>query len=221
MILLLQALPKLEGPASEDYGGLVPDRMLYMRPEAAQALLLIEADTDGLIYTDVYRSPAEILQAYSTRPGTQPVAYSFHGYGGCVDVDVDATLKKLGTDYGGLITIMEARGFHCHRRDNESQKSESWHFNFLGADAPALLALTTDDHATWSQPAEAMIQKWYGPELRPSDQEVDAMLRQVGVSDVRTFQRKWALVVDGVAGPVTRRVLAFVTATLQITPLCR
>ncbi len=219
MILLLQALPQLEGPASEDYGGLVPDRMLYMRPEAAQALLLIEADTDGLIYTDVYRSPAEILQAYSTRPGTQPVAYSFHGYGGCVDVDVDATLKKLGTDYGGLITIMEARGFHCHRRDNESQKSESWHFNFLGVDAPALLALATDDHATWSRPAEAMIQKWYGGDLKPTDAQVALLLSVAGATDVKDFQRQWDLVVDGVAGPVTRRVLAFVTAPPQITPM--
>jgi hypothetical protein len=219
MNLILQALPQLAGPQGDDYNGLVPKRMLYMRPEAAQALLLVEADTDGLIFTDVYRSPAEILQAYNTRPGTQPVGYSFHGYGGCVDVDVDATLKKLGMDYGGLLTIMEARGFHCHRRDGDPEKSESWHFNFLGDDAAALLARTTDDPSTWAAPAEAMIQQWYGPELRPSDQEVDAMLRQAGVSDVRTFQRKWAIVVDGVAGPVTRRVLAFVTASAQITPL--
>jgi len=222
MRLKLHALPQLAGPPGDDYRGLVPKRALYMRPEAAHALMLVEEDTGGLVYTDIYRSPLAIRDAYRSKVTssgqhiTQPVSYSFHGFGGCVDVDVEETLKKLGTTYDGLCTIMEARKFYCHRRDGNPTASESWHFNYLGDDADALIDLTTDDHATWAKPAEAMIQKWYGPELHPGDVEVDAMLHQAGVSDVRTFQRKWDLIVDGVVGSKTRRVLAFVTATLDI-----
>lgn len=216
MILYLQALPRLRGPDDRDYKGNVPKRSLYMQPEAAKALLA--ADISALVFTDVYRSPQVILQAYRTRPGTQPVSSSFHGYGGCVDLDVQATLKRLGKDYAWLCAHMENHGFYCHRRDGivGCDQSEGWHFNYLGADAPKLLALTTADHTTWAAPAEAMIQKWYGAALQPDDVEVERLLRSAGVSDIRTFQRKWDLVPDGIMGPRTRRVLAFVTATVQI-----
>jgi hypothetical protein len=216
MILHMQALPSLAGPQGDGYNGLAPKRALYMRPEAAAALLLVEGDTGGLVYTDIYRSPQAILQAYRSRPGTQPVAFSFHGFGGCVDVDVDASVKKLGTNYYGLVEIMAARGFYCHRRDGNPTASESWHFNFLGADADALLELTTTDHSTWARPAEGMIQKWYGDDLQPSDDQVAILLSVASATDLKDFQRKWDLAVDGVAGRVTRRVLALVTATMQI-----
>lgn len=217
MILLLQALPPLAGPTTDGYNGIVPKRALYMRPEAARALVQLEADTDGkLVYTDIYRSPQAILDAYRAKPGTQPVAYSFHGYGGAVDLDVDASLRRLGTNYNGLVMITEARGFYCHRRDGNPTASESWHFNFLGDDADALLELTTTDHTTWSAPAEAMIQKWYGGELQLTNEQVTSALADAGATDVSDFQRKWDLRVDGDAGTKTRRVLAFVTATTQI-----
>lgn len=218
MNLLLQALPQLAGPQDDAYHGRVPKRALYMRPEAAHALLLVEQDTGGMVYTDIYRSPQAIRAAYRAKPGTQPVAYSFHGYGGAVDLDVDATKAKLGTDYSGVITLMEARGFYCHRRDGVAGegKSESWHFNYLGADGPALLAQTTDDHTTWARPAESMIGMWYRAELQLNDAQVALLLPVAGATDVRDFQQRWDLVVDGIAGPQTRRVLAFVTATLHI-----
>lgn len=219
MILLLQHLPQLAGPTGDGYNGLAPKRALYMRPEAAAALLQVEADTGGFIYTDLYRSPQAILQAYRAKPGTQPVAYSFHGYGGAVDIDIDASKAKLGTDYSGLCSLMENRGYHCHRRDSAAGEgqSESWHFNYLGDDADALLALTTDKHSTWAGPAEAMIQKWYGPDLQLTDDQVMLLLPVAHATDITDFQRKWDLAVDGVAGPKTRRVLAFVTATQKIS----
>jgi peptidoglycan hydrolase-like protein with peptidoglycan-binding domain len=218
VILHLQALPQLAGPQGDGYHGLAPKRALYMRPEAAEALLALERTTGGLVYTDIFRSASSILQAYRAKPGTQPVGFSFHGFGGCVDVDVDGCKAKLGVDYAGLVAVMEAHGFHCHRRDGAGGegKSESWHFNFLGADAPALLARTTDDHATWAHPAEAMIQKWYGPELQLTPAQIATLLPIAHATDVRDFQRQWDLAVDGIAGPRTQRVLAFVTATLQI-----
>ncbi len=218
MILIFQALPPLLGPDDDDYHGKLPRRASYMRPEAAHALMLLESDTGGMVYTDIYRSPVAILEAYRNKPGTQPVSYSYHGYGGCFDLDVDATKKKLRKSYGEIIALAEARGFYGHRRDGEigEGKSESWHFNYLGPDGPALLAATSNDHATWSRPAEAMIGMWYGAELQPDDAEVNDMLHQAGVSDVRTFQRKWGLRVDGIPGPITRRVLAFVTATWRV-----
>jgi peptidoglycan hydrolase-like protein with peptidoglycan-binding domain len=217
MLLLLQQLPPVAGPDGDGYNGKFPTRALFMHPQAAAALLALEKATGGLVYTDIYRSPEAILQAYRMRPGTQPVAFSYHGFGGCVDLDVYPSLKRLGITYDGLLATMTAHGFHCHRRDGK-QGSESWHFNYLGDHPEVPLALTTADHSTWARPAETMIQRWYGGALKPSDTDVDAMLRTAGVSDVRTFQRKWNLVVDGVAGPTTRRVLAFVTAVVQITP---
>lgn len=219
MNLKLQALPQLAGPQDDDYHGLAPKRALYMRPEAAVALMLVEKDTGGLVYTDIFRSAQAILQAYLSKPGiTQPVGYSFHGYGGAVDIDIDATKAKLGTTYGGLITIMEARGFYCHRRDGEAGegKSESWHFNYLGDDGPALLAQTTDDHKTWAAPAEAMIQKWYGSDLVLTEDQIRLLIPIAHATDVMDFQRKWGLTVDNIAGTRTQRTLAYVTATLDI-----
>ncbi len=219
MNLILQQLPQLAGPNDDSYHGLAPKRALYMRPEAGGALLQIEDDTGGLVYTDIYRSPEAIRAAYRAKPGTQPVAYSFHGYGGCVDVDVDSTLKKLGTNYEGLVEIMGARGYYCHRRDGNPTASESWHFNFLGSDADALLELTTSDHSTWAAPAEAMIQKWYGDQLKLTEEQIATLLPVASATDVKDFQQQWDLVMDGIAGPRTQRVLAFVTANKQITPL--
>lgn len=215
MILKLQALPQLAGPSDADYHGLAPKRALYMHPEAAHALMLVEQDTGGLVYTDIYRSPEASRNAYRAKGGTQPAGYSYHGFGGCVDLDVGETLKKLGTTYDGLCTIMEARKFYCHRRDGNPTASESWHFNYLD-DPDALLDLTTGDHTTWARPAEAMIQKWYGPALQLTDDQVAVLLPIAHSTDVMDFQRKWDLVVDGIAGTKTRRVLAFVTAQYDI-----
>lgn len=215
MNLLLQQLPQLAGPNDDSYHGLAPKRALYMRPEAAVALMLVEKDTDGLVYTDIFRSAQAILAAYKAKPGiTQPVGYSFHGYGGAVDLDVDSCLKKLGTNYEGLVEIMAARKFYCHRRDGNPTGSESWHFNFLGDDADALLAATTDDHKTWAAPAEAMIQKWYGPNLVLTEDQINLLIPVAHATDVADFQRKWALTDDGIAGPRTQRTLAYVTATI-------
>jgi hypothetical protein len=216
MILILQQLPQLAGPDDDDYRGLVPQRFLYMLPEAAKALMLVEQDTGGLIYTDIFRSAESSLKAYQSKPGTQPPAYSYHNYGGCADVDVDRSLKKLGTNYEGLVEIMAARQFYCHRRDGNPTASESWHFNYLGDDADALLELTTTDHSTWARPAEAMIQKWYGPGFQLTADQVALLIPIAHATDIRDFQRRWGLVVDGVAGPKTQRVLAYATATQQI-----
>jgi len=193
-----------------------------MHPEAAHALMLVEKDTGGLVYTDIYRSPGAIREAYRdkiTATGqhfSQPVGYSYHGFGGCPDLAVAETLKKLETNYDGLCTLMEARHFFCHRRDGNPTASESWHFNYLGDDADALLDLTTADHATWGRPAEAMIQKWYGADLRLTNEQIDLLLPIAHATNVKDFQRQWDLVVDGVAGVKTRRVLAFVTAQYDI-----
>jgi len=186
-----------------------------MHPDAAAALLDVERITGGLVYTDIYRSPEAILRAYRAKPGTQPVGYSFHGYGGCVDIDVDATLKKLGVTYDQLLSTMAARSFYCHRRDRDPNASESWHFNFVD-NVNFVFTQVTDDHSTWSKPAELMIQKWYGPSLQLTDSQIAALLPVAHSTDVKDFQRRWNLVVDGIAGPRTQRVLAFVTATRQV-----
>lgn len=216
MILVMRRLPQLAGPQGDDYHGRVPQRALLMRPEAAEALLAFDDACGGAVYTDIYRSPPEVLAAHRAKGGTQPVGYSFHEFGGPVDVEVGETLKKLSWSYDDLCLAMAEHGFYCHRRDKNPTASESWHFNFLGQDAEQLLALCTDDHQTWARPAEAMIQKWYGDQLRLDAASISAALQAAGCTSVHEFQEKWDLVADGVAGPITQRVLACVTAEIQI-----
>ncbi|HUK34632.1 MAG TPA: hypothetical protein VLV86_12005, partial [Vicinamibacterales bacterium] len=105
MIITLQTLPPLLGPKGDGYNGLLPSRARYLAPDVAHALLVMEGDKH-LVYTDCYRSPVAILQAYKAKPGTQRPGYSTHGYGLAVDVDTQASCLLNGWSYVQLVDFL-------------------------------------------------------------------------------------------------------------------
>jgi hypothetical protein len=221
MIIELQRLPEsLLGPATPDYQGKVPSRFRLLQPDAAESLLKLEADSGGLVYTDIYRSPESQLAAHRAKGGTQPVGFSGHGYGIAVDLEVTSTLRRMKASYPQLCDVMMDHGWYCHRRDLDPVASESWHFNFLGPDADRLIRLADpQQHASWARPCEARIVERYGKDFEMDAAAVQAALAALGFSKVVDFQRAWDLRTDGIAGPTTRRVLAYVGAEVRVDEL--
>jgi hypothetical protein len=204
----------------------LPKRMRYLHPDAARSLARLEHEYPGKIpYSDVFRSPESSLQAVREKRGAQPPGFSGHNYGLSVDVAIGRATYNLGGSYKRLVAILADHGWHCHRRDGKAG-FESWHFNWLGADPAKHLAKTTSAPATWSAAVESMIQSLYEPELRLSQNEIQAALAKLGMyhgaidgqigplsrEAIRCFQRAWGLKEDGQPGPKTQRTLAYVTA---------
>jgi hypothetical protein len=210
----------MRGPATADYGGRVPTRFRYLAPDAAASLVrMLDAYDNRFVFTDLYRSAQGSREAYATKPGTQRPGYSAHGYGLAFDLDLSSTLHAASVSYAQLCEIVADYGWYCHRRDLDSSGSEAWHFNFLGPNAGRYLArIDPQDHGTWGRPVEARIMERWGTGFQLGPQAIAAGLAKASAADVRTFQREWGLAVDGVPGPITQRVLAFVTADLQIAP---
>ncbi len=221
--LVLAQLPSnLTGPAGDGYNGKVPSRALYAHPDAVSSLLRLER-AGGLVYTDIFRGAQGQLAAKRRNPAaTKAVSLSPHGYGLSVDLDVDATLKRRGWMYQRLLDEMGKEGWYCHRRD-QGRGSEDWHFNFLSGQASVLLPKASiARHSTWDDPVEARIQQIYGAQLAPGDGEIPALLAAAHVggagdkASIKAFQTMWDLEADGIVGPNTRRVLAYVTAQLDV-----
>lgn len=227
MILRLSALPgTLRGPADPSYKGRVPARALFMAPDAAKALLLLEKTSGGLVYSDIFRSAQSSLEAHRAKSGVQPPAYSPHNYGLAFDADVTATLRKLRINYPELSDMCGHFGFYCYRRDLDPNAAESWHFSYLGAHPEARLALADpQDRRTWARPVEAEIQARYGNDFALGVDAIRSALARLGYrvdltmgDAIDKFQAAWDLQVDGVAGTKTQRVLAYVSAGRLIEP---
>lgn len=215
MILRLTPLPKtLLGPNTPDYRGQVPTRARFLAPDAWASLSKILDQLDNqIVFTDIFRSASASLEAHQTKSGTQPPGWSTHGYGLAVDVDLDSTLKNLKCSYMSFCIWMEAANWFCYRRDGNPTASEAWHFTYLSD--PTRIGLT-DAGGQWAAPGEAEIESRYGSQFQLSPDEVDAALKMLNLPDVKSFQTTWALDVDGVAGPKTQRLLAFVTAKIGL-----
>lgn len=221
MVIRLQRLPELQAPHDPDYKDTLPQRFRLMQPDAAEALLALEHNA-GLIYTDMYRMPLQQLDAYRRKAGTQPVGYSAHDFGFAFDIDVHETLLKLKMRYPELVEYVGEYGFYCHRRDLDPTASESWHFNYLGqdGDTEGYLALADpQNHITWSAPVEAKIQERYAKDFVLDAMGVQAALIAADCKNIVEFQMAWDLAADGIAGPKTQRVLAYVTAQVNIKEL--
>lgn len=217
LTLVLVRLPDgLTGPDDDGYNGHVPKRALFANPDAAASLRRLEG-AGGLVYTDIFRDAAAQLRAKLAKPAsTKAVSLSPHGYGLAVDLDVSATLKRRGWAYARLLEEMAAAGWYCHRRDR-ARGSEDWHFNHLGQQASVFLARTELGRpGTWDDAVEARIQQLYGAQLAPGDQDVPALLKRSGSPSILAFQTAWGLSADGIVGPNTRRVLAYVGAQLDL-----
>jgi len=107
------------------YGdGTIPSRMRWLRAECAASL------PPDLVFSDLFRSPASSLEAVARGRGALPPGYSCHNFGGAVDLDVDATMRRLGYTKKRLDEYMAAAGWYCHRSDHK-RGSEDWHWNYL------------------------------------------------------------------------------------------
>ena len=232
MRLILALLPdSLRGPDDPDYKGQVPKRARFLEPGAAASLLALVNLHPWLTFTDVYRSPESSLAARRTKRGVQPPGFSAHNFGLAVDLDVGACLKLGKLRYPELVENMRQGNWYCHRRDLDQTASESWHFNFLGPGAAQLLKEADPQAAnTWAWPVESRIIELYGEAFKLTDLEVqmglaalrfytgdlDGALGSLARESIAAFQRAWGLPDDGVAGPRTRRVLAVVTAEVEL-----
>lgn len=235
MILRLARIPNVLR-APPEYGGTVPARMRFLAPDAAQSLYELERETGGLVYTDLYRAPEASLAARKEkmRPnGTSPVerpGYSAHNFGMAVDIDVGATLRRLGVRYPALCELMARFFFACHRRDLDSSGEECWHFSYFGPRMSLYLALANaHDHSTWGRPVEDRILELYGADFKMSDREAQWALNKLGLyhgaadgvvgpltrEAVEIFQRGWLIKETGL-GRMTTRTLAVVTAQVEI-----
>lgn len=233
MIITLQNLPPLLGPKDDGYNGLLPARARFLSPDAAESLLSMD-DEKHLVFTDCYRSPAAILQAYRTKPGTQRPAYSTHGYGLAVDIDVQASCHLNDWSYAQLSDFMSGHGWWCYRRDLDSTASESWHFSYYGDKAKEFLSyVDPQNHLTWARAPEALIHDRFGDQFALdafgiqtaltqlkfySGGSIDGIVGPATSAAIRDFQETWDLTADGIAGAMTTRTLAFCAAMIDIQP---
>lgn len=213
----------------------VPKWMRVLAPDAAASILKLETEQGPLSYTDIWRSAEVSRLARATKRGVQPPGYSAHNYGLAVDFDIDGTMKLRKWSYAQMLAILEGYGWYCHRRDGASGKSESWHFNYLGAAVRKYLPLADPKRArTWAAPAEQLMADRYGKQMKLSAIEVQAALKSVRMyagdldgrlgpiskQGILAFQRAWGLAPTGLSDESFQRTLAFVTAT-RITALAR
>lgn len=234
MILRFQQLPStLKGPDDPAYRGQVPFRARLLDHEAAVSLLQLEADSgDGLVYTDVYRSPNASLLAMKTKRGVQAPGYSAHNFGLAVDLDVGATLARHRWRFPELEYFMEAHGWYCHVRDHDGTRPEHWHFNYLGQRALVyLMAAEPNYPKTWHMAVEHFIRDQYGDAFKLSPEQSQRALKSLSLYDgeidgdigtlsreaIGAFQRAWMVYENGL-GERTQRTLAVVTAEVAIAP---
>lgn len=199
----------------------LPKRMRYLHPDAASSYA--ENLHPHVRVSDMYRSADSQLNARQTRRGSQKVGYSGHGYGFSIDLDVTRTMRALGmTQKAALDGWMEQRGWYCHRLDGMRVR-EDWHYNYFGSEFSDFYK----PHETRTSHAlERKIQQYYGGDFELDSREIQIALAEIGLykaaidgiigdisrTAITAFQRTWLLQADGIAGPITQRTLAFVTA---------
>lgn len=229
LTLAMKRLPAstrgIYGPSQDQ----LPQRMLLLAPDVAPSFAAVEADSGGLVYSDVYRSAEGSLQAMQTKRGVQPPAYSGHGFGLCLDIAVDETLKLRGWTYAQLLDFMSQHGWYCYRRDGQ-RGMEDWHQTYLGPLADEILAASSG-RADWWMAAELAITKRYGDDfaltaagiqtclakLKFYSGEVDGLLGPLSRQAAAAFCRAWN--VDPAQQARFQRTLAFVAADLNIEEL--
>lgn len=236
LVLLLEPLPDFRkrgiyGVHKDE----LPDRYHYLHPDAATSLRALEANYPGVFYySDVFRNASgskkrreknkakRISQNKSAvYTGLLP-GLSGHGFGLCVDHDVTGNLRRLRGFAADRCTkqeydeILRAHGWYCYRDGPEGDHDrgpEDWHYNYFGDDPDRWLS---HSHRTTARGIEAKIQALYGPFVL-SPEGVSTFLSRLKYPDVTSFQRDWTLAPDGVAGPITQRVLLYVCALFRDT----
>jgi hypothetical protein len=236
ILKLVEMPPYLKGPDNSDYKGMIPRRMRFLAPDVGPHFLEVDRAAGGLVVTDMWRSADSSLAARRIKRGVQRPGYSPHGFGLAVDLDLYEIMKMHGVHYTDIVEIMKAHGWYCHRRDGAGpDESEAWHFNYLGDDPHKYLQdVDNQNRGTWSNAVEARIFERYGNDFSMTPIEIQTQLAELRLyggeidgdlgtrlcrESIMAFQRTWDLAVDGDAGVMTQRTMAFVTAKRQIIAL--
>jgi hypothetical protein len=210
-----------------------PAKKKYLAPSAAASLKLVEKESGGLVYSDVWQdSVAVLIASRISQNGPRP-GYSSHQFGLGVDLDLTASLDRLKISYPELLKLLEKNFWYCYRRDGEPSLCGSEHFDYFGEKAWRYVFIATNDHRKWNRAAEERIYELYGDDFKLSVSQVQSGLSELGIyalpvsgeldaytrEALMVFQRAWKLPEDGTANMSTCRVLSVLTADLEIFPV--
>jgi len=222
MKILLQRIAVL-GPAK--------NKLLAI--DAAASLKLVEKESGGLVYSDMWQDGVDVFRASRMSPGSPRPGYSSHQFGFGLDLDLPASLDRLKISYPELLKFMEKNFWYCYRRDGAPALCGSEHFDYFGEKALRYLLKATHDPIKWPRAAEERIYELYGDDFQLSLAQVQGGLSKLGLYSLpisgeldtytrealMVFQRAWKLTEDGTASQSTCRVLSVRTADLEITPV--
>jgi len=196
----------------------MPASMCFLAPDAATSWYFLH---DGVIVSDVLRTPESSLRAVKSGRGAKMPGFSGHNFGFSIDVDVKNTMKKLDLKTKPELDIWMANfGWYCHRTDGKLDH-ESWHWNFLGLDFKVGKVKSTAGYL------EDKIQAWYGKQLHLDaigqqqalkklgfyGGDIDGLFGQRSKDALAAFQRAWQ-----VKPPNVVRTLAFVAREVELVP---
>lgn len=221
-------------------GDMLPLRYRFLEPGAHESLVLLEQDFPGCVYyTDVFRNATgskrrrEKNRRKRIEKGQSAIytgllpGSSGHGFGLCTDHFVSDNIRRLRRhlddpefDKEDYDLLLRNYGWYCHRdgpHGDHKRGSEWWHFNYFGDDPDRWLS---HSHRRTKGGLDAKIDAMYGPFTLDAAGIEETLLRLGYLIDdshpvadaVRAFQETWTLSVDGIAGPVTQRVLLYVGA---------
>ncbi len=221
MNLVLQQLPTtIKGKA----------RAKLLAPDAALALLTLEKDSNGLIYTNLWHDATSSLLARRRRVGAHLPGYDPHGYGLALTLDGEAILEQTKISYEDLLYLMKRRGWYCYRKDGKQKETGAFEFFFLGDTADEYVKLATFDPLSWDKPIEQKIHDRYFKDFALSPAQVQSALLKMGYfhgtvdgdfegytrEAIMAFQRAWMLPESGTPNLSLQRTIAFVTAEITI-----
>jgi hypothetical protein len=205
----------------------------YLSPEAASSLKLVERDSGGLVYADLWQDGISVLCARRRDPDNPRPGYSSHQFGFGIDIDLRATLEKTRYVYQDLVKLLQDHYWYCYRRDGEPDLPGSEHFDYFGEHATKYLLKATHDPIKWPRAAEERIHELHGESFGLSVTQVQQGLAKLSLfsmpvtGDVDNytrealfaFQRAWRLAESGAPDISTCRVLSVLTADLEIAPV--
>lgn len=199
--LYLTELDSDEVVGIQKYGGKMPARSRFLHPEAAESYRK-ELHPNGMVVSDMFRTPESSLAAVAAKRGAQRPGYSAHNYGLAIDIDVTVVMRNLGLKTKAKLDAwMEERGWYCHLR-NHARDWEEWHYNFLG-----IGTIISPKVRTTMNYIEAKIDKLHGNEFQLDHTEVQRCLKKLNFYNGE---------IDGKFGPISKAALAMFQRSVDL-----
>lgn len=203
VILYLTELGSNEVVGITKYGGKMPARARFLHPDAA-ASYRTDLHPNGMVVSDMFRTPESSLQAIADNRGARAPGYSAHNYGLAIDIDVTAVMRNLKLKgKAALDAWMEDKGWYCHRRDHQ-REWEEWHYNYLGKGT--IISPKVKSTVNY---IEARIVQLHGSEF-----ELDSTEMQICLMKLKLYHGD----IDGKFGPISRSALAMFQKSVDLAP---